>query len=179
MDKVLVEVDIDITRILLIDEVNGIFETQQFVNLSWKDPRIQFHNLKLEDYQNSLLESEKGMIWVPTVTFLNTARQERSQRDNTSLVTVHRGSGYTISDDTEANNVYIYQVGNWIYIEKRNSKEDSFFQKGYKCHLSQFFGELRVILQFFLCPGLDIKKQLSGKGKYAENLSGLFHRVAL
>ena len=79
-DKVLVEVDIDITRILLIDEVDGIFETQQFVNLSWKDPRIQFHNLKLEDHQNSLLESEKGMIWVPTVTFLNTARQERSQR---------------------------------------------------------------------------------------------------
>ena len=79
-DKVLVEVDIDITRILLIDEVDGIFETQQFVNLSWKDPRIQFHNLKREDHQNSLLESEKGMIWVPTVTFLNTARQERSQR---------------------------------------------------------------------------------------------------
>ena len=110
-DKVLVEVDIDITRILLIDEVDGIFETQQFVNLSWKDPRIQFHNLKQENFQNSLLESEKGMIWVPTVTFLNTARQERSQRDNTSLITVERLSGYTISDDTEPNNVYIYQVG--------------------------------------------------------------------
>ena len=103
--------DVDITRILLIDEVTGVFETQQFVNLSWKDPRIQFHNLKPEDYQNSLLESEKGMIWVPTVTFLNTASQERSQRDNTSLVTVERLSGYTISDDTEPNNVYIYQVG--------------------------------------------------------------------
>ena len=49
------------------------------------------------------------MIWVPTVTFLNTAGQERSQRDNTSLVTVERLSGYTISDDTEPNNVYIYQ----------------------------------------------------------------------
>ena len=79
-DKVLVEVDIDITRILLIDEVTGILETQQFVNLSWNDPRIKFHNLKREDHQNSLLESEKGMIWVPTVTFLNTASQERSQR---------------------------------------------------------------------------------------------------
>ena len=89
--------------------MTGVFETQQFVNLSWKDPRIQFHNLKKEDYQNSLLESEKGMIWVPTVTFLNTAGQERSQRDNTSLVTVERLSGYTISDDTEPNNVYIYQ----------------------------------------------------------------------
>ena len=110
-DKVAVEVDVDITRILLIDEVAGILETQQFVNLSWKDPRIQFHNLKQENFQNSLLESEKDIIWVPTVTFLNTARQERSQRDNTSLVTVERLGDYQISDDTEPNNVYIYQVG--------------------------------------------------------------------
>ena len=61
-DKVLVEVDIDITRILLIDEVTGILETQQFVNLSWNDRRIKFHNLKREDHQNLLMESEKGMI---------------------------------------------------------------------------------------------------------------------
>ena len=81
------------------------------MNLSWKDPRIQFHNLKQENFQNSLLESEKDIIWVPTVTFLNTARQERSQRDNTSLVTVERLGDYQISDDTEPNNVYIYQVG--------------------------------------------------------------------
>ena len=110
-DKVAVEVDVDITRILLINEVDGILETQQFVNLSWKDPRIQFHNLKQENFQNSLLESEKDIIWVPTVTFLNTARQERSQRDNTSLVAVERLGDYQISDDTEPNNVYIYQVG--------------------------------------------------------------------
>ena len=88
-DKVRVDVDVDITRILLIDEVvdtsssnikhslqvDGIFEVQQFVNLSWKDPRITFHNLKTYDYQNSLLESEKQTIWIPTVTFLNTADQ--------------------------------------------------------------------------------------------------------
>ena len=70
-----VDVDVDITRILLIDEVQGIFEVQQFVNLSWLDPRITFHNLKHKDYQNSLLESEKQMIWIPTITFLNTADQ--------------------------------------------------------------------------------------------------------
>ena len=45
------------------------------MNLSWKDPRIQFHNLKNQEYQNSLLESEKQMIWIPKVTFLNTAKQ--------------------------------------------------------------------------------------------------------
>ena len=56
-------------------QVDGIFEVQQFVNLSWRDPRISFHNLKGLTYKNSLLESEKQAIWIPSVTFLNTADQ--------------------------------------------------------------------------------------------------------
>ena len=67
-------------------QVDGIFETQQFVNLSWKDPRIQFHNLKNQEYQNSLLESEKQMIWIPKVTFLNTAKQVQSNYDIESFL---------------------------------------------------------------------------------------------
>ena len=59
----------------------------------------------------SMWQCPASSIWVPTVTFLNTARQERSQRDNTSLVTVERLGDYQISDNTEPNNVYIYQVG--------------------------------------------------------------------
>ena len=58
--------------------MDGIFEAQQFVNLTWRDPRILFHNLKEVNYHNLLLESEKHMIWIPTVTFLNTADQVKS-----------------------------------------------------------------------------------------------------
>jgi hypothetical protein len=69
---VMVEVDVEITRILSINEVKnicvvilvtnslfkveGIFETQQFVDLSWRDPRIKFYNIKKQAFENSLLE---------------------------------------------------------------------------------------------------------------------------
>ena len=58
--------------------MEGIFEVQQFVNLSWRDPRIQYHNLQEDRTRNSLLEAEKADIWIPTVTFLNTGAQEQS-----------------------------------------------------------------------------------------------------
>ena len=51
---------------------------QQFVNLSWRDPRIQYHNLHADSTRNSLLEAEKADIWIPAVTFLNTGAQEQS-----------------------------------------------------------------------------------------------------
>ena len=137
-DKVRVDVDVDITRILLIDEVvdtsssnikhilqvDGIFEVQQFVNLSWKDPRITFHNLKTYDYQNSLLESEKQTIWIPTVTFLNTADQDQSLRDNKSMIRVHKEGSYHKSGDTEAKNVYLYDgIENTLMISRVYSTE--------------------------------------------------------
>ena len=48
------------------------------------------------------------MIWIPSVTFLNTADQERSLRDNKSLVTVDRLGQFTHSDASQATNIYIY-----------------------------------------------------------------------
>ena len=51
---------------------------------------------------------EKEMIWIPTVTFLNTAGQDRSLRDNKSLVTIERLGQYHHSDVSSAKNIYIY-----------------------------------------------------------------------
>lgn len=55
-ESVKVVVDVEILRILLIDEVSGIFKTQQLVNLWWRDPRLKLHNLKKYSSQNILLE---------------------------------------------------------------------------------------------------------------------------
>ena len=48
------------------------------------------------------------MIWIPSVTFLNTADQVRSLRDNKSLVTVDRFGQYHNSDSSKTKNIYIY-----------------------------------------------------------------------
>ena len=101
-------VTVDIKRVLAISEVEGLFETQQSVGLQWRDPRLSFHNLREEEERNTLSGVERGLIWVPTVTFLNTARQERSLRDNSSLVTVSREGGLERSGREEVDNIYIY-----------------------------------------------------------------------
>lgn len=87
-----------------------MFQTQQYVNLQWKDPRIDFHNLKLKDtgIQNSLVEAERAMIWIPRVKFLNTPDQKYSLLDNKSLVTVERQGEAKIIDKTNSRNAYVY-----------------------------------------------------------------------
>ena len=75
---------------------------------------FQLHNLRPFSHENTLREAEKNNIWIPSITFANTATmvsvrnihffglkyghlpctiiitQERSLRDNASLVTVAR-----------------------------------------------------------------------------------------
>ena len=77
--------------------------------MQWNDPRVQFYNLHPSSDQNTLLEEEKSKIWIPSVTFVNTARQERSLRDNSSLVNVDRRGGFERSSLGEVKNIYIYQ----------------------------------------------------------------------
>ena len=93
----------------VLPEVEGVFETQQLLELEWCDPRISLHDLQEHDYQNTLLEAEKNLIWIPSVTFLNTAHQERSARDNSSMVTVSRLGPRTRSSISERKNIYIYK----------------------------------------------------------------------
>lgn len=105
---VAVLVTIDIKRVLAISEVEGLFETQQSVILEWRDPRLTFHNLQAEEDRNTLSGVERSLLWVPSVTFVNTARQERSLRDNSSLVTVSREGRLERSGREEVDNIYIY-----------------------------------------------------------------------
>ena len=74
-------------------KVDGIFETQQSIGLEWRDPRLQvnmsillknflklrfdlqLYNLRPSTDSNTLLEAEKNQIWIPSVTFVNTATQ--------------------------------------------------------------------------------------------------------
>ena len=86
-----VTIDIEITKILLIDEVREflinqfylkgfvkvktIFKTQHFLNMSWIDQRVSFLNLKHETFHNILPEREKSLLWYPSVTFFNTPAQ--------------------------------------------------------------------------------------------------------
>ena len=100
-------------------QVDGIFETQQKIEMEWRDPRVKFHNLLPLQFQNSLSEAEKDDLWIPTLTFSNTAKQERSQRDNNSVVEVARQGRFVRSTHSEGNNIYIYTgEGNPLHVSR-------------------------------------------------------------
>lgn len=100
-------------------QVDGIFETQQKIEMEWRDPRVKFHNLLPLQFQNSLSEAEKDDLWIPTLTFSNTAKQERSQRDNNSVVEVARQGRFVRSTHSEGNNIYLYTgEGNPLHVSR-------------------------------------------------------------
>ncbi|XP_023338843.1 uncharacterized protein LOC111709412 [Eurytemora carolleeae] len=105
---VTVSVSVNVFEILKVDEVGGIFETQHEIQLSWRDSRLSFYNLKQESFMNKLVSQEKNSIWVPSVTFLNTASQDFTLNDISSYVKVLRKSNLTQVSDISHENAYIY-----------------------------------------------------------------------
>jgi hypothetical protein len=53
------------------------------MTLMWRDPRLTFHNLKNETYQNTIGIVDAEKIWQPVVVFYNTKdRDETKVRKN-------------------------------------------------------------------------------------------------
>ena len=54
---------------------------QMALTLSWKDSRLEFHNLNSDTTMNSLTTEEKNEIWIPTVIFDNTVDRFQGRFD--------------------------------------------------------------------------------------------------
>ena len=101
--------------------MEGVFETQQRVEVEWRDPRVEFYNLQPMEFQNNLGE-EAAMVWVPSLTLINTGQQETSTRDNSSLVTVARRGRMRRSGLEEPKNIFIYSGReNWLRMSRVHS----------------------------------------------------------
>lgn len=67
-------VNVDVLSVLEIHEVEGIFDVQFMLALTWVDERLVLNNLKKEEYLNTLARIDKEKIWIPHVsnTYLHT-----------------------------------------------------------------------------------------------------------
>lgn len=59
--------DVEVLSVLEINEVEGIFDVQFMLSLTWVDNRVVMNNLKEEEYLNTLAIKEKEKIWMPQV----------------------------------------------------------------------------------------------------------------
>ena len=105
----LVKLRIELLKVLNIDEVSMLYETQYIVNLEWLDPRITFYNLHEDQGLNTLVEEEKLKIWTPALVFDNTKHKTRSKMDEESAISVKQEGNYTKNDLDDVDNIYIFK----------------------------------------------------------------------
>ena len=74
--KVELNMSVEVTKILKIDEVEGSFRTKLFLRRHWLDPRLSYRNLKKERRLNKLSPSEAETVFFPNMVFENIASAE-------------------------------------------------------------------------------------------------------
>ena len=78
------------------------------MNLTWFDPRVRFRGLRRDESENILTNSEAQQLWVPSLTFVNTEKQDKTVLDNRTMITVERIGNYRTSTDNQIKNEYVY-----------------------------------------------------------------------
>ena len=79
--KVKVLITIDLIKILDINEVGQIFGNQFNLYMTWYDFRLKLHNMKTNINMNTLTNTEKEGIWVPSLVFSNTEEKVNTVND--------------------------------------------------------------------------------------------------
>ena len=76
--KSVIVIDVDVWSILGIYEVEEIFKVQFKMSITWRDPRLNYQNLKEDSFINIVSHEEENSIWFPQVVSLNTEHLEKS-----------------------------------------------------------------------------------------------------
>ena len=85
-----------------IQEVSQYMEIKFEISMEWMDARVTYHNIKQDQFMNSLTLEEQFSLWTPTVVFWNTKEQLRTINDGKTFATISRiGNGSII--DKEVN----------------------------------------------------------------------------
>ena len=92
-----------------IQEVGQYFELKFRLSLNWKDARVQFYNLKVDQSMNSLSMDEKLSLWTPTIVFWNTKQQLKSVNDQDSFASIKRSGTGTIIDRSVNEDIEVFR----------------------------------------------------------------------
>ena len=109
MDAVQVNVTITVFSIQAFDPITSSFEAEFSVSLTWRDPRLQFANLRQSSASNLMSPTEKISIWFPSFVFRNTKKRIKSLIDEESVMLVIRRGEPGKSDITNTENKLLYK----------------------------------------------------------------------
>ena len=85
-----VNITATISNVLEVKELEGYWQSKVTFDLSWKDSRLEFQNLKNNDDLNVLADEERNSIWFPEIIFGNNDDVKRMILDMKALLIVRR-----------------------------------------------------------------------------------------
>ena len=92
-----------------INEVGQYIELKYQLSMNWRDARVQFHNLKVDEVMNSLSLEEQLSLWTPIIVFWNTKQQLKSLNDQDSFASVRRSGKGTIIDRSMNSDIEVFK----------------------------------------------------------------------
>ena len=107
-ERVDINVEVHLLKILEVGEVAALFRTQFELFLKWKDPRITFWNLKHNLNLNTLVTKEKALIWTPVMVLDNTDKKTRTVTDDESVISIYREGDFLRTPVTTLDNIYLF-----------------------------------------------------------------------
>ena len=72
----LVNISIDLLKIVDMDETNHKIDFQLQIMLEWRENRVAYLNLKLKTSLNTLPDRERNLLWLPLVIYDNTDQKD-------------------------------------------------------------------------------------------------------
>ena len=117
-----VDISISLLKIVSMEQVQHKIDFKFGIILQWKENRVSYHNLKVEESLNALTNAEIDQLWLPFVIYANTDQQEAVQLEqglDTTIVVSREGdftrSGIEVTDETEIfegkdNKLSLYQT---------------------------------------------------------------------
>ena len=64
--------------VLELDEMHSMMKLQLELQVRWIDTRLEFTNLKSEQYGNIVLHAEKQKLWLPSLHFANNKKKMKA-----------------------------------------------------------------------------------------------------
>ena len=107
-DPLPVYLSVDISSFDQIDTVNMMIAVMMRINVTWRDRRVDFLNLRDDIYQNMIPEDEANLMWTPEIGFYN-AKTGKLAKDEHYALMVRRDSSHEPFDPSRAREDYVYQ----------------------------------------------------------------------
>ena len=121
-----INVSVILEKVLQISESDQEYDLKFTLILEWYDNRLNYYNLKYDQFSNALSNEDISRLWIPSIVFRNTRKNDIVKADDDVVVTIAREGNFTRSTDDLAEEINIFQGSeNRIVFESSYTKSFS------------------------------------------------------